>query len=136
MRTGRISSTYITTLTGMGYDTLGVSNLVGPQRNVGLVAGSYTVRTKVTPGLPPSFDIQIIGVNLSFAPESDTTVALLSGLVLLGVLGARKRIRKNALPNQTLIPDFLECPGHIRRRDQWADRGKKAARSSRGRHSI
>ena len=69
--------------------TTGLSVGGGPQRNVGLVAGSYTVRT--TPGSGEiNINQQMIGINLRFAPEPESTLALLSGLALLGVLGARR----------------------------------------------
>ena len=69
---------FSTTLTGMGYDTVGVSVLGGPQRNVGLVAGSYTIRTATT----TEINAQMLGLNLKFAPEPGATVALASGLGL------------------------------------------------------
>ncbi len=87
----RPPNVFINTLTGMGYDTIGLTAMgVNLQRNVGLVAGSYTVRTSIdTP--ETNINIEMIGINLRFAPEPQPTLALLCGLVLLGVLGARRR---------------------------------------------
>jgi hypothetical protein len=91
MRTAlRGANLFRDTQTGMGYDTIGTSRFGGPQRNVGLVAGSYAVRTRVDTG-ETNIDIQMIGANLRFAPEPDTTVGLLSGLALLSLLSPRRR---------------------------------------------
>jgi hypothetical protein len=76
------------TNTGMGYDT---TTMQGPitNRNVGMVAGSYTFRTD---GLNVTqINQQMAGVNLKFTPEPGATVALISGLGLLGGLAARRR---------------------------------------------
>ncbi len=75
------------TLTGMGYDTVGLSSMGGRERNVGLVAGSYTVRTSTT----TEINTQMLGINLKFSPEPGATAALVSGLVALGLFGVRRR---------------------------------------------
>ena len=74
----------------MGYDTVGLTAQgVNLQRNVGMVAGSYTIRTSAVPDT--TINSQLIGINLKFAPEPQPTIALLIGLALLGVLGPRRR---------------------------------------------
>jgi len=80
--------TITATVTAMGYDTIGVSSMGGPQRNLGLVAGSYAIRND---GLTSQLNVQMIGVDLAFVPEPGATGALTSGLGLLGVLGGRRR---------------------------------------------
>jgi len=75
------------TITGMGYDTVGVSAMGGVQRNVGLVAGSYSVRTS----LDIQINTQLLGLNLKFTPEPGATAALASGLSMLGLLAYRRR---------------------------------------------
>jgi hypothetical protein len=77
------------TVTAMGYDTIGVSTMGGPQRNVGLVAGSYTVRTDKQP--TTNINYQMIGMNLKFTPEPGKSVALMSGLGVLALLAYRRR---------------------------------------------
>ncbi len=81
------------TLTGMGYDTIGISPLGGVLRNVGLVAGSYAIRTE-----SGSFGVvgiqintQLLGLRMKFAPEPGATIALACGLGLIGWLARRRR---------------------------------------------
>ena len=79
------------TITGRGYDTVGVTPTNGTQvqRNVGMVAGSYTFRTD---GVPQTqMNMQMAGIDLKFTPEPGATVALISGLGMLGALAARRR---------------------------------------------
>ena len=79
------------TVTGRGFDTTGVTPTFGveAQRNVGMVAGSYTTRTD---GIPQTqINTQMAGINLKFTPEPGATVALISGLGMLGALAARRR---------------------------------------------
>jgi hypothetical protein len=76
------------TITGMGYDTVGVSAMGGAQRNVGLVAGSYSVR--VSQGTT-QLNSQLLGLNLEFTPEPEATTALVSSLGVLGLLAHRRR---------------------------------------------
>ncbi len=77
------------TLTGMGYDTIGVSPLGGTQRNVGLVAGSYTIRSDSAGGIV--INLQMLGLNLKFAPEPGATAMLASGFGLLVLIARRRR---------------------------------------------
>lgn len=76
------------TVTGKGYDTVGLSSMGGPQRNVGLVAGSYTRRTAASGN---ELNHQLVGINLKFTPEPGATVALVSGLGTLAFLAYRRR---------------------------------------------
>ncbi|MEZ4281514.1 MAG: hypothetical protein R3F21_18065 [Myxococcota bacterium] len=86
------------TLTGMGYDTvrIGGSPLGGVQRNVGLVAGSYAVRTESNSFgiVGMQIDTQLLGVNLKFVPEPGATIALASGLGLIARLARRRRTQE------------------------------------------
>ena len=61
----------------------------GVQRNVGLVAGSYTRRLDGVPTL--QLNTQLLGVNLKFTPEPGATVALVAGMGLLGLMATRRR---------------------------------------------
>jgi hypothetical protein len=79
------------TLTGMGHDTLGLSPLGGVLRNVGLVAGSYAIRTEAGSGRI-QINTQMLGLNLKFAPEPGATTALVSALVLIGLISHRRRL--------------------------------------------
>ena len=88
----RGANSFFDTQTGMGYDTIGTSRFGAPQRNVGLVAGSYTIRTSVGTG-ETNINIQTIGADLSFAPEPQPTIALIGGLGLLGGLAVIRRRR-------------------------------------------
>ncbi len=76
------------TVTGMGYDTIGTSPLGGVQRNVGLVAGGYTIRSDSAGGI--QLNTQMVGLNLKLAPEPGATAALAGGLGLLGLLALRR----------------------------------------------
>jgi hypothetical protein len=83
----------------MGYDTVGISPLGGVVRNVGLVAGSYAIRTEATAsGSPIRIETQILGLNLKFIPEPRATAVLASGLGLLGLLAERRRGIREARP--------------------------------------
>ena len=72
------------TVTARGYDTISA----GGQRNVGLVAGSFSERTDA---VGYNINAQMLGVDMSFTPEPGATIALMSGLGLLGALAARRR---------------------------------------------
>jgi hypothetical protein len=78
---------FSTTLTGMGYDTVGLSSMGGLQRNVGLVAGSYTVRVSNN---STTLSPQLLGIDLKFTPEPGATEALVSGLGALGAFAIRR----------------------------------------------
>ncbi len=75
---------YSDTVTGMGYDTIGVTTRGGVQRNLGLVAGSYTVRTDSMGST--QINAQMLGLNMKIIPEPSATAALAGGLGLLGLL--------------------------------------------------
>jgi hypothetical protein len=78
------------TQTGMGYDSTVMTTGGAVQRNIGLVAGSYSKRTSQG-GTDLQMNTQIAGVDLKFTPEPGASIALLSGLGLLGALGVRRR---------------------------------------------
>ena len=75
------------TIVGRGHDVTS-SFATGHRRSVGLVAGSYSIRTDTT-GLQ-RVDVQLAGMNLVFTPEPSSTIALLVGVGLLGGLAARR----------------------------------------------
>lgn len=80
----RDAGTLTDTVTARGYDTV----TTGGQRNLGLVAGSFSERAD---GVGFNINAQMLGVDMKFTPEPGATVALLSGLGLLGALSARRR---------------------------------------------
>jgi hypothetical protein len=59
----------------------------GIQRNLGLVAGCYAVRNDSIE--PTQLNPHMIGINLTFTPEPNTTAALMSGLTLNGLVAQR-----------------------------------------------
>lgn len=69
-------------LTGMGYDTTS-----GGVRNIGMVAGSFTLRNSAAGAASGH---QMIGVNMTFTPEPTATAALIGGIGLLGFLARRR----------------------------------------------
>ncbi len=77
------------TLTGMGHDSLVLSSMGGIVRQVGLVAGSYTVRSESASSV--QIEIQMLGLNLKIIPEPAATAALASGLGMLALLAHRRR---------------------------------------------
>ena len=74
-------------LTGMGYDTVSGAGTTAV-RNIGMVAGSYTLRNSAGP--PARSGQQIIGVDMQFTPEPTATAALIGGIGLLGFLARRR----------------------------------------------
>ena len=73
-------------LTAMGYDTVSGTG-TSAVRNVGLVAGSFTLRNSAA-GRRSGH--QIIGLNLQFSPEPGSTAALLAGMGMLAMLAGRR----------------------------------------------
>lgn len=91
VRVASRNSYYVShTLTGMGHDSLVVSSMGGPVRQVGLVAGSYAVRSESSTGRV-EINAQMLGLNIKLIPEPGATVALASGLGLLALLAHRRR---------------------------------------------
>ena len=76
------------TFIGRGHDVTS-SFATGPRRNVGLVAGSYSLRTDGMGG--EQINAQLAGMNLVFTPEPSSALALLFGIGALGGLAARRR---------------------------------------------
>ena len=76
-----------TTIVGRGHDVTS-SVATGRRRNVGLVAGSYSIRTDATGG--SQINAQLAGMNLVFTPEPSSTLALLAGVGLLCRLVVRR----------------------------------------------
>lgn len=79
-------------LTAMGYDTTSMTLSGATVRNIGLVAGAFTRRTNV--GSPFSQNgHEIIGLDMRFTPEPGATGALLVGMGVLALAGARREPR-------------------------------------------
>ena len=76
-----------TTIVGRGHDVVSTTSM-GLRRNVGLVAGSYSVRRESTGA--SQIDVHLAGMNLVFTPEPSSAIALLVGVGLLGGLAARR----------------------------------------------
>ncbi len=95
----RPQGVFTNTITGMGYDTIGTSRFGAPQRNVGLVAGSYTIRTSTGTG-ETNISIQTIGLDLQFAPEPQPTIGLIGVLGLLGGLAVIRGSRDKSFTNR------------------------------------
>jgi hypothetical protein len=70
----------------MGYDTVSGSGAT-QVRNIGMVAGSYTLRNSAG-GVQSGH--QMIGVDMQFTPEPTATAALIGGIGLLGFLARRR----------------------------------------------
>lgn len=73
-------------LTAMGYDSTSSTLSGGRIRNVGLVAGSYTLRNSIG-GVQSGH--QIVGLDMQFTPVPRSTTALAAGLGLLALLAGR-----------------------------------------------
>ncbi len=80
------------TLTGMGHDTVALSSMGGPVRQVGLVAGSYAVRSESSTGRV-EINAQMLGLNLKFIPEPGATTGLASALGVLALLARSRQPR-------------------------------------------
>lgn len=77
------------TVTGMGHDYTSMTTGGDTVRRVGLVAGSYTKRTDGRGD--QTLNHQLAGLNLVLTPEPGATMALISGIGVLGALGIRRR---------------------------------------------
>lgn len=92
--TTTVGITLTDTVTGRGYDTISTGPGGTLLRNVGLVAGSYVVRT------PASGDrrigLRMAGIDLRFSPEPGMTAGLLTGLLLLCRQARRRTSERHA----------------------------------------
>jgi hypothetical protein len=77
------------TVTGMGHDFTSMTTGGDTVRRVGLVAGSYTKREDGQG--TQNLNHQLAGLNLVLTPEPGATMALISGIGVLGALGIRRR---------------------------------------------
>jgi hypothetical protein len=75
-------------LTAMGYDSTSRTTAGGGVRNIGLVAGSFTLRN--APGSGSRNFHQVVGLDMQFTPEPKSTAALGVGLGLLVILWDRR----------------------------------------------
>ena len=77
------------TIVGRGHDATSPF-ATGQRRNVGLVAGAYSVRSNAY-GDFTGFSPTLAGMNLVFTPEPSSSIALVVGISALGGLVARRR---------------------------------------------
>ncbi len=80
------------TVTGKGYDTTSTAGAV-QNRNVGVVAGAYSVRNSVAGA---RLEVELVGLDLKLTPEPGGTIALASSLGLLCGLASRRLRGRNA----------------------------------------